>query len=85
MNQIGTKDLFFFSTAIIEHLHLDYPIAYWLEPASVIKMVLRRKMSDRCSVDKVCCSLNSNQHCSATLPPPTTRLLKGYRHRVPYY
>ena len=40
---------------------------------------------DQCALDKICCSLNGIQHCSARLPPPATPLLKEYWHQVPFY
>ena len=49
------------------------------------KMAHRHKMSDQCALDKICCSLNGTQHCSARLPPPATPLLKDYWHGVPFY
>ena len=45
-------------------------------------MAHRHNMSDECALDKICCSLNGTQHCSARLPPLATPLVKDYRHRV---
>ena len=45
-------------------------------------MAQRHNMSDHCVLDKLCCSLNGTQHCSARLPPLATPLLEDYCHRV---
>ena len=38
-----------------------------------------------CALDRICCSLNGTQHCSASLPPPATPLLKDYWHLLPFH